>query len=70
MKKYNRNINISNLICPDCKNTFPIPRINGNSRNKGHIKTIWCPFCKKERNMIEYRIGDIYKNYFGELIEH
>ena len=70
MKKYNRHISISNLLCPCCKNKFPIPRVKGKYREKGHIKTVWCPFCKEEKNMEEKRENDIYKNYFGEIIKY
>lgn len=70
MKKNNRHTSISSLICPCCKNIFPIPRIKGKYREKGHVKTIWCPFCKEERNMKEKREMDIYENYFGELIKY
>ena len=61
-------INISKCICPVCQNEFPIPRQNGRRRKKNHLKTIWCPFCKKETVMREIRYCDYYKNYYNELI--
>lgn len=69
MKRNNHHVSISKLICPCCKNIFPIPRIKGKHREKGHIKTVWCPYCKENRNMEEKREKDFYKNSLGELIE-
>ena len=69
MKKH-RFISTSVFDCPDCKNSIPLPRIKGRSRKKKHEKTIWCPFCKKEKIMIEYREVDFHKNYYGEIISY
>ena len=44
-------VKITYFKCSHCKNMFPIPRSSGRLRKKHHIKTIWCPFCKKERLM-------------------
>lgn len=68
MKKGARAIEISNLICPECSNSFSIPRIKNRRREKGHLKTIWCPFCHKEQIMTEYRECDVFKNGHGEII--
>lgn len=49
---------ISNLVCPTCGNTFPIPRHPGRSRERNHIKTVWCPFCGRMTQMMEVRERD------------
>lgn len=62
------NFTISKLICPDCGGEFPIPRSNCNKREKGHHKKLWCPFCKREVNMLEIRENDYYLNKDGKFI--
>ncbi len=52
------NYTISNCMCPQCRNKFPIPRKANRSREKGHIKNIWCPFCKEIVGMKEMRYND------------
>ncbi|MFV0363527.1 MAG: hypothetical protein ACK5LL_10650 [Suipraeoptans sp.] len=56
--RYIRNIIISYMHCPDCKGVFPIPRRAGGQREKGHIKDLWCPFCKCKKKFIEQRNFD------------
>lgn len=56
-------IEISNLICPECFNKFPIPRKSEHRRERGHRKWMWCPYCSKIVNMheersIDYGIGN------------
>ncbi|MGI6501640.1 MAG: hypothetical protein ACOX1S_12380 [Anaerostipes sp.] len=48
---------------------FPIPRKKNQSREKGYIKNIWCPFCKKVEAMKEYRSFEAEKNGLGERID-
>lgn len=36
---------ISNLVCEDCGNVFPIPRKQSERRGKGHVKHLWCYKC-------------------------
>lgn len=52
-----RNINISYLRCPDCKNEFPIPRTH-KTRKRNHKKFFYCTFCKERKNMLEIRSVD------------
>ena len=52
-----RTLNISNMICPECGKAFPIPRPY-NARKKDHKKFLYCPFCKKIKNMTEIRSCD------------
>ena len=49
---------ISYCKCPSCENLFPIPRRNSRQREKGHLKYIWCPFCKTKTNHLEFRECD------------
>lgn len=59
----------SDLICPECGRQFPIPRRLSQSRKKGHIKTVWCPYCKKMENMTEIRWQDVVRTMSGEMLE-
>ena len=38
---------ISNLKCTKCGNKISIPRKRSNLREDGHIKHMYCPFCKE-----------------------
>ena len=61
-----RTLNISNLKCPVCQNTVPIPRPY-NARSKGHKKWFYCPYCKRKRNMLKIRSCDfVEKERFEE----
>ena len=68
LKKTKNSCSISNFICPDCGGVFPLPRISGKSRGRGHIKDLWCPRCKKIVKTIEIREKDVYKNMCGEIL--
>lgn len=58
MKKTNKkHISISKCICTECGMEMPIPRPK-RIREKEHIKTMWCPTCKKETDHIEIREFD------------
>ncbi len=55
------------FICPVCSNQFPIMRNHGKHRERGHIKDIWCPFCKADRKFREVSKKD-YALVNGKLI--
>lgn len=38
--------------CPGCANIFSASKLEHQTTN-GHIKTIWCPFCKKDMDMTQ-----------------
>lgn len=59
---------ISNFICSECGNSFPLPRQKSWRREKGHIKDLWCPFCKKKVKTIEIRPRDSFKTMSGEVL--
>ena len=58
--KRQRAFTISDFICPECTQSFPIPRRCGKARERGHVKTIWCPFCGHKTQMVEIRENDYY----------
>lgn len=44
---------ISWMECRDCLGKTPIQRKRGRTRKRGHIKTMWCPWCKRVTQHIE-----------------
>lgn len=68
MKK-GKKYSISLCVCPQCGKEMYVPRSCGDMRNKGHLKDLWCPFCKSVLSMREYRNGkDWWKNLAGEIV--
>lgn len=57
MKK-KRFMTQSDLVCTICGNKTPIMRNKSYAREKNHIKTIYCFYCKKETDMKEIRECD------------
>lgn len=63
------------FYCLNCgKRNIPIMRPRGHMRGKGHLKAMYCPYCKKEVNQFEcYDEGDVRdflkKFEAGEFIE-
>lgn len=55
--RYIKHLNISSCVCIKCGNKFPIPRPK-RSRKKGHIKSIYCPFCQELTYHYEVRAQD------------
>lgn len=68
-----RNLNkftISTMYCCRCgKRSFDIPRPASRYREPGHLKTLYCPHCKRKWNHVEIRsiFGDY--NYEDFLLE-
>lgn len=60
------DMSISDFYCTRCGNkTIPIVRKTSRSREPGHLKKLWCPFCKEEVNCVEIRgFGDYNYNDF------
>ena len=69
MKKFkNKRVVTSSFICPDCnKAILMLPR-NHNRREKGHIKDLFCPWCKIVQKCMEVRDDETYKTMSGEII--
>jgi len=63
-----RFMDLSNFVCPTCGNVFPIMRSHGRKREAGHIKDIWCPFCKTDQKFLEVKKGEAYKRNNGKVI--
>lgn len=63
-----RNYNISEFVCPTCNKTIPLPRKVSSAREHGHIKDIYCPFCKMVVKTKEVKANEYYKNMIGEII--
>lgn len=49
---------ISDCYCSSCFNKMYIPRSMDKQKEKGHIKEMYCPFCKEKRDFIEVRHQD------------
>lgn len=49
----NRNWTVDELECKVCGTKMFVPRKIGQRRSKGHIKTFWCPKCKRNTDHIE-----------------
>jgi hypothetical protein len=43
------------FYCTNCGNQsmIPITRIRGKEREPGHLKKLYCMYCKEERNFVE-----------------
>lgn len=48
-----RFMDLSTLTCKECNGKMIIPRNHGDRRARGHIKDMWCPYCKAERKFVE-----------------
>ena len=44
---------VSYLVCPECEGRVTVPRKKKRLRERDHVKTMWCPFCKKMRDFVE-----------------
>lgn len=60
---------ISYFVCPECGLEMPLSRVKCLRREKGHIKDLYCPTCKKVQKFKEIRNIDFYKNLDGETLE-
>jgi hypothetical protein len=54
--KKNNNFTISEMYCTKCgKRGIDIPRKPGSQREAGHLKKLYCIWCKEETNHAEVR---------------
>lgn len=54
-------VNISSFYCTSCgKQGIYIPRKPGKEREPGHLKKLYCIYCKEEKNMVEIRQNGKY----------
>ena len=56
------------FICQSCNSKIPLMRSHGQPRERGHIKDMWCPFCKCDRKFKEIRRTDYFVTMNGEVI--
>ena len=63
-----RYMDTSVFICPACGNKIPLMRKRNRQREKGHIKDLWCPFCRTDRKFLEIRRGDWYTEADGNIV--
>lgn len=68
LRRRNGEINISVCVCPDCGGKMFVPRSLARQRKDNHLKWMWCPYCKKKRNMLEHKGNRFYKTLSGEYI--
>ena len=64
------NINISDFYCTECGHKgIPLPRTSQHSREPGHLKVLYCPYCHKETNHCEVKhFGSYtYENFKEEF---
>ncbi|BBH25282.1 hypothetical protein SG0102_02160 [Intestinibaculum porci] len=59
----NRKVSLSDFYCEDCGIRLTLPRPRNKQRNNGHIKTMWCPRCRRETQFIEVRECDFGLEY-------
>lgn len=59
---------ISNFKCPVCGNMIPLPRTKAKPRERGHIKDLYCPWCKEVRKTKEYQADYSIKTLSGDTI--
>lgn len=59
---------ISQFVCPVCGGIMPLPRRSKKPRENGHIKDLYCPWCKEVRKFMEYKSGQPIRNMDGEKI--
>lgn len=53
---HRRNYTISRMICTNCgKEGIPIPRKISNAREEGHLKELYCLYCRAYHNHKELR---------------
>lgn len=51
-----KKIHISDMYCTSCgKKGIPVARTMGQTREAGHLKKLYCIFCKKDTNHAEVR---------------
>lgn len=61
MRVNNKLNKISDFYCTCCGHKgFPIIRKAGQEREPGHLKKLYCIYCKEEKNMVEIKQGGKY----------
>lgn len=50
------------LLCPECKKRFKIWRKTSKQKKKGHVKHMFCPYCRQTVGFIELKHEAISEN--------
>lgn len=53
MKK--RNVTERRFKCPVCNSVQTAYKSSARLTSEGHIKTMWCVWCKAERQFVQFR---------------
>ena len=53
-KKHNYSVRV--FQCPECNNKMYAPKGRSHCSPRGHIKTMFCPYCKCDRDFIQIDI--------------
>lgn len=53
MKK--RNVTERRFKCSECGAIMTAYKSSARRTADGHIKTMWCPWCKAEKQFVQYR---------------
>lgn len=48
-----RNVTMRVFKCPYCNFKTIAYKSSARRTKKGHLKNLWCPFCKDEHNFIQ-----------------
>lgn len=46
-------VNLRRFRCPICGQEMVAPRLHHGPTHAGHIKTMYCPMCKADRDFIQ-----------------
>lgn len=49
----NKNYSLRVFECPECHNKLYASKSANKMTSNGHIKTMWCPICKKENDFVQ-----------------
>lgn len=67
------NAQQSRFFCTECgKENIMVFRSRGKRREAGHLKKLYCPYCKEERNCAEisYKNNYTYEKFLEEFNNH
>lgn len=59
---------LDTMLCNECHKAMFVPRRLGHKRTMGHIKDMYCPWCKKGTQFTEYLSDQFVRNMDGEPV--
>ena len=54
--KWQKNVTERRFKCPVCKTIQVAYKSSAHRTAEGHIKTMWCYWCKAERQFVQYNM--------------